>query len=201
MCHFGIIIILFTFLGRFIDASATPNQEITVQFTNTNVSEIEIQNAVSEIQKKLQKLGAENFYVGHDKNGNLKITYYSGRDVKSIEQVLNNSSDLSVLLTTDNSSNHQNSDKRSLQDYRLNVSKIQKKNQKNDWGFDGVQIVEHNQKTDRFNSLKKSVSGLLKHSATLHQLVKTVCKINSGVFLLDNKNTYEIPEARAGPLS
>ncbi|MHA7843254.1 MAG: hypothetical protein ACX93I_08045 [Winogradskyella sp.] len=199
--HFGIIIILLTFLGRFIDTPATPNQEITVQFSDANVSEIEVRNALKDIQQKLQKIGAQSLFVGHDNKGNFKISYYSATDVQSIEQILTNSSDLSFLFGIDPNKSNQNSDKGDFQDYKLNVSEIQKKNQKNDWDFDGVQIVEHNQKSDRFNNFKKDSSALLKQSATLRQLLKTAYKVNSGTSYLYGKNTYEIPEVRAGPLS
>lgn len=199
--HFGIIIVLLTFLGRFIDTPATPNQEITVQFSDANVSEIEVQNALRDIQQKLQKIGAESLFVGHDKKGNLKISYYSATDAQSIEQILTNSSDFSFLFGIGPNNSNQNSDKGDFQDYKLNVSEIQKKNQKNDWDFDGVQIVEHNQKSDRFNNFKKDSSALLKQSAALHKLVKTAYKVNSDTSYLYGENTHEIPEVRAGPFS
>lgn len=199
--HFGIIIILLAFLGRFIETPATPNQEITIQFSNANVSEIEVQNALRDIQQKLQKIGAESLLIGQDKNGNLKIAYYSIADVQSIEHILTNSSDFNFLFEESSNSSNKNSDKETLRDYKLNVSEIQKKNQDNDWDFDGVQIVELNQKTDRFNNLKKDASGSLYQLEVLHQLVKVGFRINSGTFILENKNPYEIPEVRAGPIS
>ncbi|MAB47308.1 MAG: hypothetical protein CMC05_01640 [Flavobacteriaceae bacterium] len=199
--HFGIIIVLLAFLGRFIETPATPNQEITIQFSNANVSEIEVQNALQDIQQKLQKIGAESLLIGQDKNGNLKIAYYSVADVQSIEHILTNSSDFNFLLGESSFPSNKNSDKETLRDYKLNVSEIQKKNQNNDWDFDGVQIVELNQKTDRFNNLKKDASGSLYQLEVLHQLVKVGFRINSGTFILENRNLYEIPEVRAGPIS
>jgi hypothetical protein len=105
------------------------------------------------------------------------------------------------LFEESSNSSNKNSDKETLRDYKLNVSEIQKKNQNNDWDFDGVQIVELNQKTDRFNNLKKDASGNLYQLEVLHQLVKVGFRINSGTFILENRNLYEIPEVRAGPIS
>ncbi|WP_426429586.1 hypothetical protein ACPX19_08555 [Winogradskyella sp. HB-48] len=199
--HFGIIIVLLAFLGRFLEAPVTPNQEITIQFSDDNVSEIEVQNALEDIQKKLQKIGAENFLIDQDENGNLKITYYSATDAQSIQQILTNTSDFNFLFGIDANSSNKNPEKEVLKDYKLNVSEIQKKNQKNDWDFDGVQIVEHNQKSDRSYTLKKDVSGHLNKLKVLHQLVETAFRINTGAFTLNDKNTYEIPEVRAGPMA
>ena len=199
--HFGIIIVLLAFLGRFLEAPVTPNQQITIQFSDINVSENEVQNALEDIQQKLQKIGAENFLIDQDENGNLKITYYSATDVQSIQQILTNTPYFNFLFGIDTKGSNKKSEKEVLKDYKLNVSEIQKKSQKNDWDFDGVQIVEHNQKSDRFNTLKKDVSGHLNQSKVLHQLVETAFRINSEAFILNNKNTYEIPEVRAGPLA
>jgi len=199
--HFGIIIVLLAFLGRFIDTPATPNQEITIQFSDANVSEIEAQNTLRDIQQKLQKIGAENLLVVKDDSGSFKIAYYSLTDAQSIEQILTDSSDFSFLLGVDTTNSNKKSDKESLKDYKLNVSEIQKKDQNNDWDFDRIQVVEHNQKSDRFNNLKKDISGYLYQSDVMHQLVKTAFRIDSGIFFLEGKKAYQFPEVRAGPMA
>lgn len=198
--HFGIIIVLLAFLGRFIDTPATPNQEITIQFSDANVSEIEAQNTLRDIQQKLQRIGAQNLLVVKDDSGNFKIAYYSVTDAQSIEQILTDSNEFSFLLGVDTNNSNKKSDKDTLKDYKLNVSEIQKKDQKNDWDFDRVQIVEHNQKSDRFNNLEKDVSGYLHQSDVMHQLVKTAFRVNSGVFFLEGEKAYQFPEVRAGPI-
>ncbi len=198
--HFGIIIVLLAFLGRFIDTPATPNQEITIQFSDANVSEIEAQNTLRDIQQKLQRIGAQNLLVVKDDSGSFKIAYYSVTDAQSIEQILTDSNEFSFLLGVDTNNSNKNSDKDTLKDYKLNVSEIQKKDQKNDWDFDRVQIVEHNQKSDRFNNLEKDVSSYLHQSDVMHQLVKTAFRVNSGVFFLEGKKAYQFPEVRAGPI-
>ncbi len=199
--HFGIIIVLLALLGRLVETPATPNQEITIQFSDANVSEIEAQNTLRDIQQKLQRIGAENLLVIKDDSGSFKIAYYSLTDAQSIEQILTDSSEFSFLLGVDTNNSNKKSDGDTVKDYNLNVSEIQKKDQKNDWDFDGVQIVELNQKTDRFNNLKKDASGSLYQLEVLHQLVKVGFRINSGTFIIENRNLYEIPEVRAGPIS
>ena len=199
--HFGIIIVLLAFLGRFIETPATPNQEITLQFSDVNVTKIEVQNALQDIQQKLQRIGAENFVVSHDDSGNLKIAYYSVTDAQSIEQILSNNSDFNLLFGVDSNTSNKNSDTKIVKDYKLNVSEIKKDSQTNDWDFDRVQITEHNQKTDRFNTIKKVVSGYLNQVDAINQLTQTAFKINASVYNVSGKKTYCIPEVRAGPLA
>ena len=199
--HFGIIIVLLAFLGRFIDTPATPNQEITIQFSDANVSEIEAQNTLRDIQQKLQRIGAENLLVIKDDSGSFKIAYYSVTDAQSIEQILTDSNEFSFLLGVDTNKSNKNSDKDTLKDYKLNVSEIQKKDQKSDWDFDRVQITEHNQKSDRFNKLEKDVFSCFYQPDVVQKLVKATFRFNSGVFYLEEKKSYQTPEVRAGPVA
>ena len=199
--HFGIIIVLLAFLGRFIDTPATPNQEITIQFSDANVSEIEAQNTLRDIQQKLQRIGAENLLIVKDDSGSFKIAYYSVTDAQSIEQILTDSSEFSFLLGVDTNNSNKNSDKDALKDYKLNVSEIQKKDQKSDWDFDRVQITEHNQKSDRFNKLEKDVFSCFYQPDVVQKLVKATFRFNSGVFYLEEKKSYQTPEVRAGPVA
>ena len=53
--HFGIIIVLLALLGRLVETPATPNQEITIQFSDANISEIEAQNTLRDIQQNYKK--------------------------------------------------------------------------------------------------------------------------------------------------
>lgn len=197
--HFGIIIVLLALLGRLVETPATPNQEITIQFSDANISEIEAQNTLRDIQQKLQRIGAENLLVIKDDSGSFKIAYYSLTDAQSIEQILTDSSEFSFLLGVDTNNSNKKSDEDTVKDYKLNVSEIQKKDQKNDWDFDRVQITEHNQKSDRFNKLEKDVFSCLYQSDVLQKLVKATFRFNSGIFYLEDKKSYQSPEVRAGP--
>lgn len=199
--HFGIIIILLAFLGRFVETPATPNQEIIIQFSDAKISDIEVQKTLQEIQQKLHRIGAESLVVDYDDSGNLKIAYYSVTDAKNIEQILTSSGNINVLFGVDSNASNNSSDSEKLKDYKLNVSEIKKDNQNTNWGFDGVQIVEHNQKTDRLNYLKKVISGYLNQTHTLCRLTKTAHQIDATPQSLSSKKTYSIPEVRAGPLA
>ena len=107
--HFGIIIVLLALLGRLVETPATPNQEITIQFSDANISEIEAQNTLRDIQQKLQRIGAENLLVIKDDSGSFKIAYYSVTDAQSIEQILTDSNEFSFLLGVDTNKSNKNS--------------------------------------------------------------------------------------------
>ncbi|WP_299361004.1 hypothetical protein [Winogradskyella sp.] len=196
--HFGILIILITFFLRYLENSVAPNQQIVVQFSNSEISENETQKAIESIKLKLRSIGVEQTQVGEDQEGNLKITYYSTTDVKEIQGIL---SDLeSFKLAYDFGSRYPNETptENDSKDYKLNVSEIKKKSNTSDWDFEGVQIVEINQKSDRFNNLKKNTFGKQTNSELISQWVKVAIKAVNRDLSLEN-HSYKTPEVRAGP--
>ncbi|MDY2587559.1 hypothetical protein [Winogradskyella aquimaris] len=196
--HFGFLIILLILLGKFVDNSAIPNQQIIIQFSDANISEIERAHIAEGIQLRLQNIGAENLHVDQDKKGNLIIAYYSYTNAAQIQKLLSQHDDVNYSLGINNHSKG-NSEKDILRDYKLNVSDIQKNNGNDDWGFDGIQIVEYAQKGDRLNSLKKDFPNYHYQSEITNNLVKVALIIHSGPLCLEDKLTHTIPEVRAGP--
>lgn len=196
--HFGFLIILLILLGRFVDNSAIPNQQIIIQFSDANISETEKAHIAQDIQLRLQSIGAENLHVDQDKKGNLKIAYYSCTNAAQIQKLLSQHDDINYSLGLNNHSK-ENSKKEIVKDYKLNVSDIQIDNGNDDWGFDGLQIVEYTQKGDRLNSLKKDFPNYHYQSAITNNLVKVALIIHRGPLCLEDKLTHTIPEVRAGP--
>ena len=153
--HFGLLIMLMAFLGRYMQTTVVPNQQIVIQFSHTNISKDDAQNAIEEIQLKLYKIGVEDIKIGQDQNGQLKISYYSNAEIQHIKDVLSSEDSLKLShnASDENSNNLPEND--NLIDYELNISEIQKSND-NTLGFESVEVTEISHKSDRFNNSKTS---------------------------------------------
>lgn len=197
--HFGVLIILFTFLARYVDTAVSPNQQIVVQFSNTEISEVEAQDAITRIQAKLYKVGAEDIQIGQDRDGQLKITYYSNTDVEQIQYILSDQ-ELRSTFSTNESDSDKFPNEENSKDYRLSISEIQQDSNSTNWDFESVEIVQLNKKSDRFNNLKVSNSGSQVNQELIDGLIKVALKniTNSGAELAGP--SYKIPEVRAGPI-
>lgn len=198
--HFGILILLITFIVRVLETPVTPNQQIVVQFSNAQVNDNDAEKTIAAITAKLHSFGVEQIKIVKGESGHLKITYYSATDVKDIETFLSYSE--SFKLAHGVSEKHSNTipvEKKS-EIYKLDVSEIHEDNTTTDWDFNGVQLVEHNTKTDRFNKLKKQVFSYQFHSELISQRVRLIISsCTKDVFT--NYHSYNIPEVRAGPLA
>ncbi|MBC2846681.1 hypothetical protein [Winogradskyella flava] len=197
--HFGVLIILFTFLARYVDTAVSPNQQIVVQFSNTEISEVEAQDAITRIQTKLDEVGAEDIQIGQDQDGQLKITYYSNTDIAQIQHILSDQ-ELRFTFSTNGSDSDKFPNEENSKDYRLSISEIQQDNNSANWDFESVEIVQLNNKSDRFSNLKVSNSGGHINQELIERLIKVALKnvTNSGAELAGP--SCKIPEVRAGPI-
>ena len=135
--------------------------------------------------------------IGCDAQGQLKITYYSESDVELIQNLLlQENFKVSFNSNQDKSSNP--SEQKVVKDYELNISEIQKDTH-NDWGFEGTEVVEFNQKTDHpHNDFK--VKAFAKYINTSHTIFENTTETEMyAVVIISNNNTHKIPEVRAGP--
>ncbi len=194
--HFGILIILMAFLGRYLESSVVHNQQIVVQFSDLQITESESQKTIEAIQLKLQTIGVEDIQVGQDQNGQLKITYYSETDIQYIKGVL--SDDESVEFAYNASGDHSDEfpEQQSTKDYELNISEI---NNTNIWDFEAVEIVELNHKSDRFSNLNDYNANAQIDLKLLGNLIKACVAYNNTIALVIDNQSYKIPEVRAGP--
>ena len=198
--HFGILIILTAFLIRYLENPVVPNQQIIVQFSDAEISENEAQKTIEAIKSRLHVIGIEQIQVGQDEEGHLKITYYSTTHVKEIQNILSNQGSFKLTYGFGLQNSNEIPTEKQSEDYKLNISEIHENSNTSDWDFDGLQIVELNQKSDRFNNLKKNNSGYQIDSQYLNAWVKVaVSTINSNRY--SDCHSYKIPEVRAGPWS
>lgn len=196
--HFGILIILMTFLGRYIETPVVPNQQIVIEFSDSEITENETQKTIDAIQSKLQLIGVSDIQVRQDEEGHLKITYYSKADVAQIEDVLSSAQGLKLT----HNSNKENSSglpkEKSLKDYEINISEIQSSNDTN-WDFEDVYVLELNHKSDRFNKVKDNNSSVKFNLELLNDLTKVKVKTINNIAMAIDSPFYKIPDVRAGP--
>lgn len=196
--HFGVLIILMTFLGRYIETPVVPNQQIVIEFSDSEITENETQKTINAIQSKLQLIGVSDIQVRQDEEGHLKITYYSKADVAQIEDIFSSAQGLKLT----HNSNKENSSglpkEKSLKNYEINISEIQSSNDAN-WDFEDVYVLELNHKGDRFNKVKDNNSSVKFNLELLNDLTKVKVKSINNIVLAIDSPSYKIPDVRAGP--
>ncbi len=196
--HFGVLLLFLAFLGTYIEQTTVPNQQMVVQFSDTNITLEESENAITALQEQLLTLGVTHIQIGENAQGQLKITYHSDLEITRIQQAIFNADHVNVAFHTNQHTSLPLSESHGEKQYKINISEITTSNDGN-WDFNGLQIVEHNQKFDRFSYFKTHSSGLqneqIPHNYNLQTVV--VCRANTA--WLRTPISDVIPEVRAGP--
>ncbi len=196
--QFGVIVILLAFLGTYLEQVTIPNQQIVIQFSDTNISSENAENTIEAVRQQLQSIGVTHIQIGEHEDGQLKITYYSDADIERIQNILSKEEGFKFAYESDQSNSNDFPENRSIKDYQLNISEIQD-NSNTNWDFEGIQIVELNQKSDRFDNLKVNTSGEQINTKHSNSIVKVAIQTNNSVATAIDNISYKIPEVRAGP--
>ena len=196
--QFGVFIILLAFLGTYLDQVNMPNQQIVIQFSDTNISSENAENTIETVRQQLQSIGVTHIQIGEHEGGRLKITYYSDANVERIQNILLKEEGFKFAYESDQSNTNDFPENRSVKDYELNISEIQN-NSNTNWDFEGIQIVELNQKSDRFDNLKIKTTGERINTQHSNSIIKVAIQINNSVATAIDNISYKIPEVRAGP--
>lgn len=196
--YFGLIVLLLAFLGTYLEQNTLPNQQIVVQFSDSDISSEEAEITIEAIQNQLQSIGVTHIQIGQNNKGQLRITYHSDSHVKYIQNALFNVETLRVAYESNESQSHNFPKDKSLNDYELNISEIKTSNTIN-WDFERAQIVEINQKVDRFLYSKTNAFGNHFSDIEVNYSLKVATVINNDAMASINTISYIIPEVRAGP--
>ncbi len=195
-----VVVVALAFLGISLEQTATPNQEIVVQFNADSVSATETETAIALVMKQLQSIGVESIDIAKTRNGNLKITYYSTLDVAVVKDLFSKQAHLdlgystlyangetpNLPLTTDTT-------------YELNVSEIQTPADAA-MGFNGA-LVEIKSGNEWYVN-PVFYFGNAKVDLTLQNNFYNATRTQYETVALGIDTTsYKIPEVRAGPLS
>lgn len=201
--YFGTLLTALALLIAIQEPTVVPNQEIVLEFTNSDVDSPEVQNAITIVKKQLQSIGVKNTRISRElKNGKLKITYYSDADVECIKSLFSPEQNvaLDLVLYDQNKGDSEYPLDENAKDYSLNVYEIQ---QGLDFSsdFNGKYLLEIQQEQEGFSSFYSYsfVSGIDINDTD--RLVKVAQKVNTTIAIAIDNTSHKIPEVRAGPIS
>jgi len=202
--YFKILISAFALLVVMQQQTVVPNQEIVLEFTDIEVTSLEVQNAIAIVKRQLESIGVKNTRISEElHNGKLKIAYYSDADVESIKKILSKEQHIvldHVFYDQNTSENQVPLDKNSA-DYNLDVYKIQKSTD-TDTDFNGIYVLEIKQKQDNRASGSYGYSFATENGDNnKDELVELALKVNGAIAIGIDNTSYRIPEVRAGPIS
>ena len=196
--HLGILIVLMTFLGRYLETAIVPNQQIVVQFSDKDIAKEDAVNAIDVVREQLQGIGVAHLQIVHNGDGQLKITYYSESDVTQIQDILLKEEGFNIAYDSGDNSSDKLPENKNVKDYELNISEIQNSNDSN-WDFERTEVVELNQKSDSSYNPKVKSSGAQINKKDSNNKVSVAVQVNNFVANATNHISYKIPEVMAGP--
>ena len=195
--YISALIIILALLGLSQHQMSVPNQEIVVQFMDDEVSSDDAQNAITIVKNQLQSIGVDNIQVIEEKDGKLKITYYSDIDVASIKDFLYQEKNLKLGYTSNDESSKSPSDDES-NNYNLDVYEIQKPSD-TEWDFEGTLVLELKPDGDRFSNPKVFAS--IEEINVEIDITRVAYKLHYNIAIEIDNTSYKIPEVRAGPVA
>ncbi|PKV49843.1 hypothetical protein ATE84_1881 [Aquimarina sp. MAR_2010_214] len=201
--YFGILISALATLVVIQQQTVVPNQEIVLEFVNSEITSLEAENAITIVKKQLQSIGVQYTRITKGlKDGKLKIAYYSDADVEYIKRIL--SEEQNVRL--DHVFYDQNEDdnpfplEKKSKDYNFDVYEIQKSTDF-DADFNGKYVLEVTHERDGYSG-SNSYSFVKEIDADcINRLIKIAEKVNTNIAIAIDNTSHKIPEVRAGPIS
>ena len=197
--YIPILLLALAFFGVSLEQSTLPNQEIVVEFNTNSVSEVDAKQAISNITNQLRSIGVDDFQISEIRDGKLRVTYYSSKDIAIIKNLFEGQIDFQLGETAFGSKNSSEIPSKEFPNtYKVNVVKIQK-DSRLDLGLKGLP-VEVKSATDQY--LNPIVSlGVPEANFTFKKCFENVAFKNyRNVSLLIDTTSHKIPEVRAGPL-
>jgi len=198
--YFLFLIALFAFFAVNQQNTAVPNQEIVLEFTNTQVTSSEVRSTIATVKKQLLRIGIVTTKVIETKDHKLKISYYSTIDVDRIKKALSNAHNRdyqSFPNTNEEDSSFPFNKKQNH--YNLDVYEILKGIDAGS-GFKGKYVISVKQELDRFSNPNVYHFTAVIDDKSIDKLIKTAQKINKTIAIAIDNSSHNIPEVRAGPL-
>jgi hypothetical protein len=200
--YISTFIITLALLGTLCNEQTVgPNQEIVLEFLDTNIVSSDAQTTIAAVKTQLKDLGATNIKVTEfSGNGMLKITYYSNADVLLIKRILSKENNVELDFASNSHDENQSqwpSDK-DTKIFNLDVYKIQDSNDSNT-GLDGRLAIEIKSEIERFFNPVVDVFAVEIEDRERDRIIKVAFKLNRNIAIAINNTSHNIPEVRAGP--
>ncbi len=199
---FSSLIILLILLGVHKEQTTVHNQQIILQFTDIKTASNESENALALVTEQLHAIGINNIQVEDQEGNQLKITYYSNTDAKSIKQLLSKDNVLSIDYTSHKQTQNPSKtpEKQTSKKYNIDVSDIKSASDFNS-DLSNKYAFELKQEYDRF-SIPNFNTYIPEITVDENkQLAKVAYKINRNIAIAIDNTSHNIPEVRAGPFT
>ena len=198
--NISLLIIILTVIGAVCPQQTTvPNQEVILQFNESEVSNENAQSIINLVKVELQNVGVEYFEVKENEYGKLKITFFSELDVTTLKQILTKKIRSNLDASADDEGEPLSLPfKDTSLAYNLDVYEIEN-GKDTDSGFNGAVALELNHKPDQFYNPNVFVSNTPLDFQTSNYNLKVSYKANRTIALAIKDALRNIPEVRAGP--
>jgi hypothetical protein len=190
--YIGILLLLFACIGTFQKQTTVPNQEIVLEFVDTQVDQKDIKSVIADVQQKLLDIGVSNIQVNETKGSTLKISYYSVTPIDNIKEVLLEENQLVLNQPSENEKKKDTS-----ADYKIDFYEL----------TDPTDLANHNNKlvfeinynSDRF--IVHTNYGFVKSFKVSKedQLFKIAYNTYKKNPFVKDHTSHKEPEVRAGP--
>jgi len=192
--YFGALFLIFSYFGMFQEPITVPNQEIVLEFINSEVDQKEVQNTIEDVRAKLSDIGVSEIHIEETENGTLKISYYSLVPIDHIKEALLDENELVVDQNSKGSENDQSS-----LEYKIDVYEI----------VDGSDITSRNNKlvfeikyhSDRFTNDHHDYVARNNIDAKASRRYQTAYQEYKNDPFIQDRTSHKEPEVRAGPTS
>ncbi len=190
------LITIVTLLGVFQEQFPVSNQEIVLQFSESEVSKKETQSIIALIKQQLYTVGVHYTQVKKD-SGKLKISYYSDIDIASIKKIFGQAHQLQFNISKGNRQD-KNRPKNSNH-YDLSIYEIQPNlNLNTNLGLNAYAIDIQTKSNIPLNSLNLFGCKTNPKLYTIQTITSIIYKSNTVALY---NTLHEIPKVRAGPVA
>ena len=196
--YINALIFALVIVGINLKQVTVPNQEIALQFADTDVTLNDTQSTITLVKSQLEALDVYNIKIQDFGNGTLKITYYSEIAVSEIKEILLGEQRLTITHTAQDADEEDSkppSDK-DVKSYQLDVYEIQ---ETHDVADSNGTILESNAESIRFLTPDSSASINKQLSKSRNKAEKLAYTTYRNIAVAIDDSSYNIPEVRAGP--
>ncbi|MDO7171801.1 hypothetical protein [Mariniflexile sp. AS56] len=193
------LIVIFTLMGVASHQQVpVPNQEIVLQFAQTEALSNQAKNTIASVKEQLQTIGVYNVQVEELGDGSYKIAYYSTTNISHVKRLLSEN-ELALSDSPFNKSEKpaNSRTKKQTSAYNLDVFEIQEQGANS--GFGGTCALEIKSDYNRFVIPIVSVPTQEIVVKNIERLEKEAYKFRKNSAITIDNTSYKIPEVRAGP--
>ncbi|OBX22236.1 hypothetical protein LX77_03016 [Gelidibacter algens] len=200
--YINVALIFIAVLGGIVGQQqvAVPNQEIVLQFTNTDISLNDTQHTIAIVEEQLELIGVYNIQISEQEDGKLIISYYSNTDVDGIKALLSKQKELAlgfisydrnekpIQLPSDGTSIGYNIDVYEIQDGQDHVSNLGRKC-----------AIELKSGDYRFVNTNFYIPSDDINVADYVQILTVNYTFQRHIAIAKDYKSHKVPEVRAGP--